>query len=73
VFYKDLAGLCAATGLECNGFEKNPGLASPTIGNFTLLSSSPAINRGVVIPGINDGFTGSAPDLGAFEFGSVKP
>ena len=73
VFYNNLAGLCAATGLECNGIEKNPLLASPTIGNFILSSSSPAIDRGVVIPGINDGFTGTAPDLGAFEFGSVKP
>ncbi len=73
LFYNNLAGLCTGAGLECNGFEKNPGLTNPAIGIFTLRSSSPDIDRGVVIPGINDGFTGSAPDLGAFEFGSVKP
>ena len=70
--YKNLAALCTGAGLECNGYEKNPLLASPTIGIFTLLSSSPAIDKGVLLPGINDNFTGNAPDLGAFEFGSVK-
>ena len=70
--YKNLAALCTGAGLECNGVEKNPLLASPTIGIFTLLSSSPAIDKGVLLPGINDNFTGNAPDLGAFEFGSVK-
>ena len=73
VFYKNLAGWCTGAGLECNGFEKNPLLANPALGNYTLRSTSPDIDHGVVIPGINDGFTGSAPDLGAFEFGTVKP
>lgn len=30
---------------------------------------SAAIDAGVVLPGITDGFTGKAPDLGAYEFG----
>ena len=32
-----------------------------------------AIDAGVVLPTINDGFTGKAPDLGAYEFGQPLP
>jgi hypothetical protein len=38
-----------------------------------LRAGSPAIDAGQPLPGFNDGFTGSAPDLGAFEFGSALP
>ncbi len=37
--------------------------------NFALKAGSPAIDAGVEIPGITDGFTGTAPDAGAFEYG----
>lgn len=62
-----IAQLCSATGLECNGHENFPGLANPASGDFTLLSTSPNIDQGALIPGVNDGFNGSAPDIGAFE------
>jgi hypothetical protein len=65
-----MAKLCAATGLECNGLESPPALANPAGGDFRLLPSSPNINRGIPIPGINDHFNGSAPDIGAYEFGT---
>ena len=42
-----------------------------TNNNFTLLSNASAINAGVVIPGFTDGYVGSAPDLGAYEYGSL--
>ena len=29
--------------------------------------------KGVVLPGVTDGFTGKAPDLGALEFGVAAP
>jgi parallel beta-helix repeat protein len=45
-------------------------LVNWTNDNFTLLSNAPAINAGVVIPGFTDDCIGSAPDLGAYEFGS---
>lgn len=67
VRYNTIRNLCSATGLECNGYENAPGLTNPSGGDFTLLSSSPNIDRGMVIPGINDNFTGKAPDVGAFE------
>jgi autotransporter-associated beta strand protein len=44
-------------------------LADWTADNFQLLAGTPAINAGTVIPGITDGYLGSAPDLGAYEFG----
>jgi hypothetical protein len=37
--------------------------------DFSLRPGSPAIDAGIVLPTINDGFTGKAPDLGAFEYG----
>lgn len=73
VDYYSIAMLCAATGLECNGHENPPGLANPGGGDFSLLPTSPNIDRGVVIPGINDGFSGSAPDVGAYEFAFDLP
>ena len=67
VTYNNTAGLCAATGLECSGYEDAPGLSNPNGGDFTLLSSSPNVDRGVIIPNINDDFSGNAPDVGALE------
>jgi hypothetical protein len=37
--------------------------------NYTLRAGSPAIDKGVPVAGITDGFQGSAPDLGAYESG----
>lgn len=39
--------------------------------NFGILATSPAVNRGVSLPGFNDGAPGG-PDIGAFESG-VNP
>ena len=41
--------------------------------DVTLASGSNAVDRGVVLPGIDDDFTGSAPDLGALERGCPAP
>lgn len=38
-----------------------------------LAEGSDAIDKGVVLPGFNDGFKGKAPDLGALEFGGKPP
>ncbi len=48
-------------------------LAKPEDYDFTLARGSAAIDRGVVLPNITDGFTGRAPDLGAFEYGQPVP
>jgi hypothetical protein len=41
--------------------------------DFTLTEKSAAVDSGVVLPNINDGFTGKAPDLGAYERGQPMP
>lgn len=35
--------------------------------NFDILIGSPCINAGVVVPGITDGYLGTAPDIGRYE------
>ena len=41
---------------------------SVTGGDYRLRHTSPCINAGVLIAGINEGHRGSAPDIGAFEY-----
>ena len=41
--------------------------------DFRLRPGAAAIDRGVVIPNVNDGFAGRAPDLGALETGQPSP
>ena len=41
--------------------------------DFTLRQGSKAVDAGVVLPNVNDGFTGRAPDLGAYERGRPLP
>lgn len=43
--------------------------ADPYAGDFRLKKGSPALDAGVVIPGVTDGFAGTSPDLGAYESG----
>jgi len=66
--YYNLKEFCKATGLDCNSYTDNPGLIDPKGGFFTLRANSPNIDRGILIPGINDTFTGNAPDIGAYEY-----
>jgi hypothetical protein len=41
--------------------------------DFRLKPGSAAVDRGVVIPNVTDGFSGRAPDLGALEAGAAPP
>jgi hypothetical protein len=41
--------------------------------DFRLKPASAAVDRGVILPNITDGFAGQAPDLGALEVGQVLP
>lgn len=41
--------------------------------DLRLKAGSAAENVGVVIPGINDGYAGAAPDAGAYEVGAALP
>jgi parallel beta-helix repeat protein len=44
----------------------------PVNRDYSLRTGSPAIDAGVVVPGFVDTYNGSAPDLGAYEFGQPR-
>jgi hypothetical protein len=85
VVYPTLPALAAASGLEVHARQINhascfatfnvPGPAPVTIPPqyMTLKSGCNAIDAGVALPNITDGFLGSAPDLGAYELGQALP
>jgi parallel beta-helix repeat protein len=66
--YRTLEQFVTAIGQERHGLNVNPRFVDPSKGDYKLQSNSQLIDRGVVIPGINDDFSGRAPDIGAFEF-----
>jgi hypothetical protein len=41
--------------------------------DFRLRAGSKAIDAGVILPNVNDGYRGRSPDLGAYEFGEAVP
>jgi len=45
----------------------------PETTDFRLKSDSRAVDSGILLPGINDGFIGRAPDLGAVELNAPLP
>ncbi len=86
--FATLAEFQKATGQEAHGVELDydvfENLAPPDVErryhvyhsadlNFRLKANSKAVDAGVVLPGINDGFAGRAPDLGALEVGQKQP
>ena len=86
--FATLAELRAATGQEAHGIEVDfddfANLTPPDPSSrhavyhamdldFRLKPSGKAIDAGVVLPSVNDGFAGRAPDLGAIEVGKPEP
>ena len=64
-----LAELQAATGLELGGLAEAPAFTDPGEGDYEPSPTSPLVDRGVLIPGVDADYSGSAPDIGAFEVG----
>jgi hypothetical protein len=86
--FATLAELRHATGQETHGIEVDydifESLAAPDLKrryhvyhamdlSFRLKPGSPAVDAGQLLPTVNDGFTGKAPDLGALEAGQPEP
>ncbi|MEA2063581.1 MAG: hypothetical protein U9P14_07795, partial [Gemmatimonadota bacterium] len=51
----------------------DPAIPEREPADLRLAAGSAAVDAGEFIPGINDGFEGSAPDLGAYELGEKLP
>jgi hypothetical protein len=65
--YDTLAELQDTTNQELNGIPAEPGLSDPVGGDFAPTRRSPVVDRGELLPGINDSFSGKRPDIGAIE------
>ncbi|MEZ4869895.1 MAG: right-handed parallel beta-helix repeat-containing protein [Caldilineaceae bacterium] len=71
--YSELAAFTAASGQEAHGYNVDPLFVAPDQGNYSLAPASPLVDAGVLIPGINDAYLGTAPDIGAFESTANAP
>lgn len=69
--YATLAAFRAGTGQEAHGIAAPALLVDPAHGRFMPLASSPLVDRGMALPGVNDGYAGTAPDIGAIEYADL--
>jgi len=67
----DWADYRSSTGFDADSpTPANPLLAAPQTNDFSLQAGSPAIDAGMTVAGITDGYAGTAPDIGAMETGA---
>jgi hypothetical protein len=82
--FTDLEGLRKATGgphsiqVDLDVFAARVEFPDPPVpardhADLRLASGSAPVDAGVVIPNVNDGFKGKAPDIGAYELGDPLP
>lgn len=86
--FKTLGDLCRATGQECHGllvdYDVFQNVKKADLANFAkvyaaeeldfrLRPDSVAVDAGCILPNVNDGFVGKAPDLGALEVSQPVP
>lgn len=82
----DLASLVAATGQQTHGVRIDhrtcfdsfnvpgpPPFTTVPPHVMTLRATCPAVNAGIALPNLSDGYTGAAPDMGAHELGHAPP
>jgi len=69
--YPTLGLLRSGTGLEMHGMNQASGFVDLGAGDLRLTAGSPLIDQGVLLPNINDDYSGQAPDIGANEFPST--
>jgi len=59
--------------LDARDIKKVQQLYKAEDSDFRLKPGSAAVDKGIVLPNITDGFAGQAPDLGALELGQAAP
>jgi len=64
-------GKSATPSLDAHSLFADPLLADPAKDDFRVRPDSPAVDKAIRLPNINDGFTGAAPDMGCFEQGTT--
>jgi parallel beta-helix repeat protein len=64
--YTNLTSLQASGHGEQHAISAPPQLVDPANGDFRPATGSPLIAKGVPLPGINDGYDGAAPNIGAY-------
>lgn len=64
ISYATFADFRSGTGQERNGLNVTPGFRDVSHNDLRLAATSRLVDRGLVIPGINDGYTGAGPDIG---------
>jgi parallel beta-helix repeat protein len=67
VVVPDLATFRTLTGYEEHGLTGDPRFIDSAGRDYRLTADSPAIDRALPIPGINDAFEGTGPDIGRYE------
>ena len=70
VNYASLTTLRTGTAFEAHGRSGDPLFVSPATGDYGVRAGSPAIDAGMLLPGINDSYSGAGPDIGAGEYGA---
>jgi len=68
VRYADLAEFSGATGFETHGMSAVSLFVDVAGLDFNLQETSPEVDSAAAIPNFSDGYCGSAPDIGAYEF-----
>ena len=71
--YTTITAYNNAIGLCTNCVTGDPLFLNIAGSDYHLTGNSPAIDKGVLIQGINQDFFGSNPDMGAFEYQAILP
>lgn len=69
---RDLAVFTAWSGYERAGLAADPLFMDAARHDFRLSPGSPALDRGLTVPGVTDRAQGARPDLGRWEMGSPE-
>ena len=64
-----ISQICSIYGIDCHGIMTDALFADSAHENFALSSTSKNIDAGTLIFGINNLYSGIAPDIGAYEYG----